>query len=66
MEQAHADPATRSSRSWKQNGGRGLFHHRKRIATQITPAATFWPAEDYHQQYLEKRGQASCNVALRD
>ena len=46
--------------------GRGLFHHRKRIVTEITPAATFWPAEDYHQQYLEKRGQASCNVALRD
>ena len=57
----------RSSRpSSSGNGGRGLLHHRKRIATQITPAATFWPAEDYHQQYLEKRGQASCNVALRD
>ena len=48
-----------------ENGGRGLFHHRKRIVTEITPASTFWPAEDYHQQYLEKRGQASCNVALR-
>jgi peptide-methionine (S)-S-oxide reductase len=47
------------------NGGRGLFHHRRRIVTQIEPAPTFWPAEDYHQQYLEKRGQASCNVALR-
>ena len=46
--------------------GGGCCQHRKRIATQITPAATFWPAEDYHQQYLEKRGQASCNVALRD
>ena len=46
-------------------GGRGLFHHRRRIVTQIAPAATFWPAEDYHQQYLEKRGRASCNVALR-
>ena len=50
----------------EQDGGRGLFHHRRRIVTEITPAATFWPAEDYHQQYLEKRGQASCNVALRD
>ena len=49
----------------EHNGGRGLLKHRKRIVTEITPAATFWPAEDYHQRYLEKRGQASCNVALR-
>ena len=34
----------------------------KPIATQIVPAATFYPAEDYHQQYLEKRGLASCHV----
>jgi len=34
----------------------------KPIATQIVPAVTFFPAEDYHQQYLEKRGLASCHV----
>jgi peptide-methionine (S)-S-oxide reductase len=49
----------------ERDGGRGLLHHRKTIVTQIEPAATFWPAEDYHQQYLEKRGQATCAVALR-
>lgn len=32
------------------------------IVTEITPASTFWPAEDYHQQYLEKRGLASCHT----
>jgi peptide-methionine (S)-S-oxide reductase len=32
------------------------------IVTEITPAPTFWPAEDYHQQYLEKRGLASCHT----
>jgi len=26
------------------------------VATSIEPAATFWPAEDYHQQYLAKNG----------
>ena len=58
--------ARRSSRpSSSENGGRGLFHHRRRIVTEITPAATFWPAEDYHQRYLEKQGRATCNVALR-
>lgn len=32
------------------------------IVTQIVPAATFYQAEDYHQQYLEKKGLASCNI----
>ena len=36
----------------------------KPVVTQIEDAPTFWPAEDYHQQYLEKRGMASCHVSL--
>lgn len=32
------------------------------IVTEITPATTFYPAEEYHQRYLEKRGLASCHV----
>lgn len=35
---------------------------RRPIATEIVPAATFWRAEEYHQQYLEKRGVASCHL----
>jgi peptide-methionine (S)-S-oxide reductase len=34
----------------------------KPIVTQIVPAVPFYPAEDYHQQYLEKRGLATCHV----
>jgi peptide-methionine (S)-S-oxide reductase len=32
------------------------------IVTQVVPAATFWPAEEYHQKYLEKRGAVSCHI----
>jgi peptide-methionine (S)-S-oxide reductase len=34
------------------------------VVTQIEDAPPFWEAEDYHQQYLEKRGLASCTVRL--
>ena len=32
------------------------------IVTEITPASTFYRAEDYHQKYLEKRGVGSCHI----
>jgi peptide-methionine (S)-S-oxide reductase len=33
----------------------------KPIATQIVPASQFYRAEDYHQQYLAKRGVKACH-----
>ena len=38
--------------------------YRKPVVTAIEPAQTFYAAEDYHQQYLEKRGRSSCTTAL--
>jgi peptide-methionine (S)-S-oxide reductase len=35
---------------------------RRPIVTQIVPAPEFWRAEEYHQQYLEKRGLAHCHL----
>jgi peptide-methionine (S)-S-oxide reductase len=32
----------------------------KKIVTEITKATTFYPAEEYHQQYLAKHGLAAC------
>lgn len=34
------------------------------VVTEITEASKFYPAEDYHQRYLEKRGLSSCHVSL--
>ncbi|MBW3542318.1 MAG: peptide-methionine (S)-S-oxide reductase MsrA [Planctomycetes bacterium] len=35
---------------------------RRPIATEIVPASTFWRAEEYHQQYLAKRGASGCHL----
>ena len=33
------------------------------IVTRVQPAATFWPAEAYHQRYTERTGRGGCHVA---
>ncbi len=35
---------------------------RRPIVTEITAATDFYPAEEYHQRYLEKRGLSSCHI----
>ncbi len=32
------------------------------IVTTIDPATSYWPAEDYHQNYFEKQGIEACPV----
>jgi peptide-methionine (S)-S-oxide reductase len=49
--------AKASKDAWDKSG-----RFRNKIVTQIVPATDFYEAEDYHQQYLEKRGLASCHI----
>lgn len=46
------------NRKQELNAG-GVFS--QPIVTEITAASEFYPAEEYHQCYLEKRGQGSCH-----
>ena len=38
----------------------GAWH--AKLTTELAPAGVFYPAEDYHQRYLEKRGMATCHI----
>jgi peptide-methionine (S)-S-oxide reductase len=50
--------AAEASKERLQASGR----FRRPIVTEITPATAFYRAEEYHQQYLEKRGHAQCHI----
>ncbi len=57
----HTPEQEREARASKDEQNRS-GHFRKEIVTEITPASTFYQAEEYHQRYLEKRGLGACHV----
>jgi peptide-methionine (S)-S-oxide reductase len=52
------EASARTSKEKQEKSGR----YKRPIVTEIAPASTFWRAEEYHQQYLEKRGLAHCRI----
>ncbi len=50
--------AAEASKERLQNSGR----HRRPVVTEIVAAGAFYPAEEYHQRYLEKHGRAHCHL----
>jgi peptide-methionine (S)-S-oxide reductase len=52
------EAAAKASKEALEKSGR----FKRPIVTEIVPAPEFWRAEEYHQQYLEKRGLAHCHL----
>lgn len=52
------EQAARASKAKLEESGA----FKRPIVTEITPASTFYRAEEYHQQYLEKRGLSQCHL----
>ena len=52
------EQAARASKARLESSGK----FRRPIVTEIVPAVPFYPAEEYHQKYLAKRGIASCKI----
>jgi len=51
------EAAARASKQTLERNGK----YQRPIATEVTPTSKFYRAEEYHQQYLEKRGLAQCH-----
>lgn len=58
FEDAAQEAAARNSKATLEKSG--LF--KRPIVTDIKPASDFYRAEDYHQQYFEKRGIKTCHI----
>lgn len=57
----HSPDQARQARASKEKvQASGKF--RRPVVTEITAASTFYPAEDYHQKYLAKRGLSHCHI----
>lgn len=57
----HSSEQERQARASKEKTqASGKF--RRPVVTEITPASTFYSAEDYHQKYLAKRGLSHCHI----
>lgn len=55
----HSPAQEAAARASKEKAQAGL---RKSIATELTAASVFYPAEEYHQRYFEKQGISSCHI----
>lgn len=53
--------AAEASKEREQRNG----NYQRPIVTEISPAATLYRAEEYHQRYVEKNGSGQCHMNFR-
>lgn len=58
----HSEAQRKIALSSKKKWESKLTDKRLKIVTEIAPATTFYPAENYHQDYLQKTGR-SCHIS---
>lgn len=56
------DEAQREAALARKESLQASGQFRRPIVTEITPASTFWRAEEYHQKYVQRRGGSSCHI----
>jgi len=56
-----SDEQKQEAEAYIQELTRDNRYNGRRIVTQVEAARKFWPAEDYHQDYIDKTGRA-CHV----
>jgi len=58
----HSEKQKRVAEDSKKQLQKSAKYKGNKIATAIEPATEFYRAEEYHQQYLEKRGLSTCHI----
>ncbi len=56
------DPEQQAAATASKAAADASGRFRRAIVTEITPAAPFYRAEEYHQRYFEKHGMVGCHT----